>query len=228
MDNVIRLFIHRGKAPIFVLLVVLSTSGIAFADHPRGSLPWPTLLPARPVAPQPSPDTRCANPPTPACIDQVIARMYEAWRPLDDTCHPRAVFSLAYLRTTEAFREALRRGLFRDEAWVIHLGRLFADLFFEATQGYPAGRAPPAWRIAFEAAEQRRTNGGQDFFLGMNAHIQRDLPFAIYRVGLVGAQGNHKADHDRVNEILEAVFDAIEEELATRYDPAFSLAPILV
>ncbi|MGH2771123.1 MAG: DUF5995 family protein [Actinomycetota bacterium] len=215
---------HLHKALVLGLLAVLSTSGMALADHPDASLPWPDLLPARPVPPQSSPDTRCTDPPAPACIDQVISRMYEAWRPLDEACHPRAVFALAYLRTTEAFRESLGRGLFQDEAWMIDLGRLFADFFFEATHRYPAGHAPPAWKVAFEAADAGRTNGGQDFLAGMNAHIQRDLPVVLYRMGLVSSAGSQKPDHDRVNRILESVFDSIEEELAARYDPVFALA----
>ena len=30
-------------------------------------------------------------------------------------------------------------------------------------------------------------------------------------------------DHDRVNGVLSGIFDAIQDELATRYDPAFAL-----
>jgi hypothetical protein len=43
-------------------------------------------------------------------------------------------------------------------------------------------------------------------------------------MGLAGPVGSHKPDHDRVNDILKSVFDSIEQELAVRYDPVFTLA----
>jgi hypothetical protein len=59
----------------------------------------------------------------------------------------------------------------------------------------------------------------------MNAHIQRDLPVVLAGVGLVDEHGaSRKPDHDRVDEILSAVLDGIEDELAARYDPMISLA----
>jgi hypothetical protein len=84
---------------------------------------------------------------------------------------------------------------------------------------------PDAWRIAFEAAAGNATNAGHDVFLGMNAHIQRDLPYVLAKVGLRTTKGrSRKPDHDRVNRILTTVIDPVEDEVARRYDPFFSLA----
>ena len=59
-----------------------------------------------------------------------------------------------------------------------------------------------------------------DLLLGINAHVQRDLPLVLYAVGLVRPDGtSRKADHDRVNVILNRVTDDILAEIARRFDP---------
>ena len=199
--------------------------GAAHADHPLGNIPWSELLPPRSVPAQASPAEPCGSPPSASCVDGVIADMVENWEPLDSSCDPRAVFALTYLLTTEAFRETLGTGFFADEAAIIQLDRVFADLFFAATAAYEDGGAPPAWTIAFDAATAGTTNAVQDVFLGMNAHIQRDLPVALAAVGLVRSDGaSRKPDHDAVNNILAGVLDHIEDEIARLYDPIVSFA----
>jgi hypothetical protein len=79
---------------------------------------------------------------------------------------------------------------------------------------------PPAWRITFYAARERKVTGLGDMLLGMNAHITRDLPFVLYAVGLVDASGvTRKADHDRVNDILAVVNGYALYEAALTFDP---------
>lgn len=213
------------RRPAILLVIMLAAVSLAAADHPFGNIPWPNLLPPQPgVAANPDPAQPCGATPAPACVDGVIADMVEAWQPLDATCDHRAVFALVYLRTTEAFREYLSdvRGesFFADEAAIIQLDRVFADLYFAAFSG---AAVPPAWRMAFDAARSGRTDGVQDLFLGMNAHIQRDLPVALAAVGLVQGDGaSRKADHDRVNDILASVVDEFQDEVARRYDPHVS------
>ena len=212
------------RAALCVVVLALVT-GVAYADHPLGNVPWSTLLPPRDVPANPDPAVPCGTDPTAACVDDVIADMIENWQPLDAACDARAVFALTYLITTEAFRETLGTGFFEDEDAIIQLDRVFADLFFAATDAYDEGGAPPAWTIAFDAATERRTNAIQDVFLGMNAHIQRDLPVALAAVGLVQPDGSsRKTDHDAVNEILAGVLDEIEDELGRLYDPMVTLA----
>ena len=56
--------------------------------------------------------------------------------------------------------------------------------------------------------------------LGINAHVQRDLPFALAAIGLVKPDGSsRKPDHDRVNEFLNRVTDDLYAEIARRFDP---------
>ena len=50
--------------------------------------------------------------------------------------------------------------------------------------------------------------------------MQRDLPFVLYEIGLVGPDGtSRKPDHDRVDVILNRVQGPILAEIARRFDP---------
>jgi len=155
----------------------------------------------------------------------VIREMYRRWQPLDESCDHRGVFALTYLRTTEEFLRTVEGdpSFFSDLPWVNHLDAVFAELYFRAYDAWESGGAvPPAWRIAFETAASPDEQGTGDLLLGMNAHINRDLPFTLAHVGLVRDDGgSRKPDHDKVNQFLDRVIDPLQIELARLYDPLF-------
>lgn len=209
------------------LAIALAAAPSALASHPEGLPNWPVLLPPGP------PESgrlqlafdRCHGGRY-GCPAEVIAEMYRRWRPLDRKCDHRAVFALTYLRTTEEFARTLKRvdDFFDGGRWVNHEDAVFAELYFRAYDRWEKGKSvPAAWRIAFEAAESPNLTGIGDLLLGMNAHINRDLPYTLAHVGLrrKGSGESRKPDHDKVNEFLERVADPLQEELARRYDPMF-------
>jgi uncharacterized protein DUF5995 len=212
--------------------LALAAAPAAMADHANENLPWPSRLPPQSVSDKVQPPRLHSCPrPKLACVDRVVRLMNSRWKSLNRRCDHRAVFALTYLRTTQGFRHTLARDrdFFSDLRWIVTEDAIFADYYFRAYDAYTARRSPPlAWQIAFDAATGKRTakgntNGGQDIFLGMNAHIQRDLPFVLARVGLRKRRGpSRKPDHDKVNEILTRVLDPIEDELGARYDPIFT------
>jgi hypothetical protein len=159
------------------------------------------------------------------CPEAVIEEMKARWRPLDRRCAHRAVFALTYLRTTQEFLRTVRNRprFFSDKRWINHEDAVFAELYFRAYDRYFAGRpVPAAWRIAFETARSGDETAIGDLLLGMNAHINRDLPYTLAHVGLVKPGGaSRKADHDRVNAFLDRVIDPLQRELAWRYDAIF-------
>ena len=161
----------------------------------------------------------------PHCARATIREMYRRWRPLDDRCDHKAVFALTYLRTTEEFVRTVRRDprFFSDLRWVNWEDAVFARLYFKAADAWRQDRpVAGAWRVAFEASESDDVTGPGDLLLGMNAHIQRDLPYTLAHVGLVKPNGrSRKRDHDRVNRFLDRVIDPLQLELARRYDRLF-------
>jgi hypothetical protein len=152
--------------------------------------------------------------------------MKRRWRPLDRSCDHRAVFALTYLRTTQEFLRTVTADprFFAEPRWVNHEDTVFAELYFRAYDRWVKGKpVPVAWRTAFQAARSPNLTAVGDLLLGMNAHINRDLPYTLASVGIVGPNGLRKADHDKVNQFLDRVIDPLQLELARRYDPLFGL-----
>ena len=161
------------------------------------------------------------------CVDLVAKRLERQRKDLG--CDHNAIFSLAYARTTEKVA-AVERGdpaFFSDSPWLNHYDAVFADFYFTAWNAWQtSGSAPPAWKIAFDAAKRRQASAAGNLLLGMSAHVNRDLPFTLYAIGLVAPDGSsRKPDHDRVNRILDQVISPLIDEIAARYDPSVRVAP---
>jgi hypothetical protein len=222
----------RHRLCIVILAAALTAAPAASADHQDAHLPWPDALPPQPsgTEPQPQPVPGCRQPSL-ACVERVVREMTRRWEPLDRSCDHRAVFALTYLRTTEGFLDTLRadRHFFADFDYVVLEDVLFASYYFRAYDNWVRGQGfvPDAWQIAFTANAEKDANGGQDVLLGMNAHIQRDLPYVLAALGLRQPDGtSRKPDHDKVNRILTAVLDGVQDEMAQRYDPFFELSDL--
>jgi hypothetical protein len=151
------------------------------------------------------------------CVEATIKKMQRHFEPLARACSHQAIFSLAYLRTTQEYaRAAAEPGFFQDVQFVNREDAVFAKYYFDAYDAWVAKRTaqvPRAWAIAFDAADQRRVAGAGNLLLGMNAHVNRDLPFVLAELGL-----GLKADHDKVNVFLKRVVDPLLTELTQRFD----------
>lgn len=161
----------------------------------------------------------------PNCVARVIREMTKRFDVLAAGCDHDAVFSLVYLRTTEEFERALNEpGFFLDPDYLIRQDVHFANYYFEAYDAWHAGQpadAPEAWRIAFEAADERAVSGAGNILLGMNAHVNRDLPYVLADLGLYFPDGSsRKPDHDKVNVFLRRVMRPALDEVARRFDPS--------
>lgn len=211
----------------FLLAVVLAVSmlpgAVARADSPL-FLGWTALLP--PLLDQYTTEeaTECAAG-APGCVDATIAHMSNRFSPLATSCDHRAIFSLAYLRTTQTYKTAAAQaGFFADTPYVNTEDAVFAAYYFRAYDDWAAGRTaavPKAWQIAFSAATSKAVSGAGDLLLGMNAHVNRDLPFVLASLGLVTPDGqSRKPDHDKVNVFLNWVVSPLLAEIAARFDPS--------
>jgi Family of unknown function (DUF5995) len=204
-------------------LVALMVPASASAEDPTFT-GWANLLPQAPgLAYDPTSQDDCVAGRI-RCVDKVIREMTRRFDALADRCHHNAIFGLTYLRTTEEYyRAATTPGFFEDPAFVNHEDAVFAAFYLRAYDDYQAGRlsaVPGAWRVAFDAARDRAVSASGNIFLGMSAHINRDLPYVLEGIGLVKPDGSsRKADHDKVNEFLNKVSDDVFPEIAGRFDP---------
>ena len=197
-------------------------------DDPLG-LDWPAYLPAWPDDEYVASVGHECQPGNVQCVDKVIRDMKRRYDGLG--CDHNAIFALTYKLTTEEYRRAVEDpNYFTDNAFVNHQDAVFAHVYFDAIDDWQASRiedVPPAWRVAFDAADNTVTNTTGDVLLGMNAHIRRDLPFVLEAIGLVTPDGEtRKTDHDRVNDFLEQVQSTITEELQRRHDPSFGMTSL--
>jgi hypothetical protein len=155
-------------------------------------------------------------------MDALIERMEALLGPLQEAGDARRFFHATYLRTTRAVRDALRAGLFSDPQWVERWDVAFADWYLDAlTADSSGGAVSKPWAVAFRAArEQPSAPALRHVLLGMNAHINYDLPQALLAVISPGefadpaVVARRRADHQRIDEVLSRQVGAEDAELA--------------
>jgi hypothetical protein len=85
--------------------------------------------------------------------------------------------------------------------------------------------------MAHDATRSERTSTLQLLLAGVNAHINYDL--ALTLVDLIDGDGTRDAtatmsdrrrDYDRVNRVIRATTDEVQDEVLERYSPRFDLA----
>jgi hypothetical protein len=153
--------------------------------------------------------------------DELAAVVERMQRRLDELPAPLArhrVFLSTYQRTTVAVGAAIAEGWFEDPGWVARWDAAFAELYLDAHDAWLAGEpVPRPWRLAFAAPD-----GLPDLrhvLLGINAHINFDLPQALLRVVSVddfadeALMARRRRDHERIDAVLSRRVSAEDERL---------------
>jgi len=162
-----------------------------------------------------------------APIDDLLSRMDTLLQPMREAGDERQHFLATYMRTTLAVKHEIEGGGFVDDAWTERWDIAFADLYLDALDEWNAkGSAPGPWRIAFQAANATpRVPPLRHLLLGMNAHINYDLPQALIQVitdqefddpALVARRSR---DHERIDAILSSRVAAEDGELKKMEQP---------
>ena len=209
------------RLPTLVCALLLALPATAAAED-APFLPLVNRLPALPGTHSESVFDDCADG-DPACVEATLDEMYRRYGELVGTCDHNAVFGLTYIRVTEIYDDRDDDGTFGEPRFLAHEDAVFARLYFDAYDDWAAGRhdeVPEAWRLAFDAGRDRIMPGIGNVLLGINAHVNRDMPFMLAGLGLVKPNGTtRKADHDSFNELLNEVYDDVIEEMTRRFDP---------
>jgi hypothetical protein len=215
--------VKRRPIAALVALVIALASPAAAVGEDAPFVGWSALLPGLSFPYDPAGTDDCTAGRV-QCVDKTIREMTQRLDGFAASCDHNAIFSLTYLRVTEEYRRTVEGAFFDDTRFVNYEDTVFAHYYFAAFDAWAAGQTalvPPAWRVAFDAATRRAVSGTGDLLLGINAHVQRDLPLVLYTIGLVRPDGtSRKPDHDRVNIILNRVTDDVIAELARRFDPS--------
>ena len=131
-------------------------------------------------------------------------------------------FLATYLRTTEAVAAAIDAGSFEDPAWVERWDLVFAQLYLDALDAHLSEDRRPSrpWRLAFAAAPNLPPLG--NVLLGVNAHINYDLPQALVAVisdaefGDPSLLARRRRDHARIDGVLSRRVAAEDVEISAR------------
>ena len=138
-----------------------------------------------------------------------------------------AVFPTVYRLLTKQTRLQLENdpSVFDDPAGLGYEALQFYALYDEMITDHLAGKPiAPAWQTAMDAANSGDWSGGHDMLLAINAHVQRDMPFAVANTGLTLPSGkSRKRDHDRFNSVLNEAYPIIVREVGRRYDPLMTI-----
>jgi hypothetical protein len=161
-------------------------------------------------------------------MDELLSRMDALVQPMRASGDERQHFLSTYMRTTVAVKHEIERGTFVDGDWTERWDIAFADLYLEVLEEWNANRPVPGpWRIAFEAANATpRVPPIRHLLLGMNAHINYDLPQSLLGV-ITDEQFTdarlldlRRRDHERIDAVLASRVGAEDAQLAEAKAPS--------
>ena len=143
-------------------------------------------------------------------VDALVRRMTGALDQLSSEGDPGRFFLGTYLRITQAIGAAIDAGRFEDPDWVAAWDVDFAELYLDALVAHRTrpGTAPRPWELAFGADPGLPPEA--HVLLGVNAHINFDLPQSMVRVIPPAdmADGDLVARRHRDHEAIDTVLAA--------------------
>ena len=203
------------------LLAAPGTSGAAQADPLY--VPWSGFLDGWTDAYVPTSANDCVAG-RPNCVKQTLQELNRVLAETGKSCSGHAVFAMAYTRITQTYVWSRGQDYYEDVPFANHQDAVFAKYYTDAYTNWRHGRraaVPQSWLTAFDASAARAVTGTGDLLLGMNAHINRDLPYVIASVGLVAPDGSsRKKDYDEVERFLAEASVPMLAEAAQRFDPS--------
>jgi Family of unknown function (DUF5995) len=155
-------------------------------------------------------------------VEGVIARMEPLLGRMESEGDPRRYFLRPYLRTTRAVADELASGTFLDPAWVERWDVFFAGLYLNALQAWNEnGPVAEPWRVAFAADTDLPVL--RHVLLGMNAHINYDLPLSL--IGVIDdaefadpeVVARRNRDHTHIDTVLLGRVGAEDEAITAAH-----------
>jgi hypothetical protein len=158
-------------------------------------------------------------------IDELIARMDAIEADLTVSGDRNRIFHGTYNRMTHAIRDEIRGGGFADSAWVERWDVAFAGYYLEALTRWRSGGSPSGpWAVTLDASRTRLAPL-RHVLLGMNAHINFDLPQALLDVISDDELADERLlasraeDHRHVDSLLAARVAEEDRELRAFEEP---------
>ncbi len=164
--------------------------------------------------------------------DPLHLHMLESLAEMQANGDRKAIFLDCYQRMTRNMLKAAQTTCFEDPVWVDELLRRFAEYYFEGLEAYRLDRitSPVVWQAAHGAAQVEKTGPLQLLLLGVNAHINYDLVLTLidqlqdeWDQSDDEARALRQRDHRRVNDIIAATIDEVQDEVLAVESPDLAL-----
>ncbi len=211
---------------VMAAFATLPAAPVSAQEVQYPGIPWSDLLPPLPSPNQERPAgvAHCRTPGL-HCVNNALRRLRNARDEFG--CDHRGVFATTYMTLTRTFRGMITSDphMVRFRDYLFTEDALFANFYFRVLRAWEADEpVPQAWRIALETAESGSVFGAQDMLLGINAHVQNDMPFVIAALGLRTGKGeSRKPDHDAVNAVLTNAYAPVVHAIRKRFDESLDL-----
>lgn len=141
-----------------------------------------------------------------ATIEQLRAAAHEAG-------DASGYFAAMYARVTDRVQHAIDEGRFGDGERMAHFARTFADWYLGPRTG--TRQQPACWVTAGDAAHDSTLLIVQHLLLGVNAHVNHDLPQVVVELATATDEPIEvlRPDFDAINDILAETQPAILRDL---------------
>jgi hypothetical protein len=163
-----------------------------------------------------------------------MAKESSDWKKKGDQRH---IFLQCYTMMSQNMFCAIEERHFSDPLWVSTLLVRFSDYYFEALDLYQSNhpKVPLVWKQAHDAAKKPDTHVLQNLLLGVNAHINYDLPLALYDCmehewlnSPLNKKRIRKHDHDLVNQVISSSIDEVQDSIIKPMSPSLAALDLLM
>ena len=142
-------------------------------------------------------------------LDDTLDALRTVARDADDA---GGYFPAMYARVTRRVMADAAAGRFDDRQRMEAFVRGFASRYLDARRD--AGDAPSCWRASFDVARDGRLLVVQQLLLGINAHVNFDLPQTVVAVAADASDlAPIRPDFDAVNGVLHDTYDELLGDL---------------
>jgi hypothetical protein len=165
---------------------------------------------------------------------QDIAGVLRAMSAIDAACVDTdglKWFNWLYMTVTRAVEARIAVGGFTDADWLSELDVQFAKLYFGALEAFLTGaECPECWHVLFDRRERQEIARVQFALAGINAHIDHDLPEAIFiacqKLQVTPQHGTGQySDYTALNSTLDSLIGEAKRALNVRL-PGDPLPPV--
>jgi len=149
-----------------------------------------------------------------------LAALRERERRMHEEGDRQGAFAAAYVEVMAALQRDLRAGVYEDGPWVDRCAQRFLSLYFQALDDTARGwhwQVPQAWQQALAARRRHSGSCLGSLVLGMNAHINHDLPLAIAQTLPAGDVSQQARDYHRILATLRGCIAPIQARIGHDY-----------